>query len=158
MMKAQINQIHKSMKILEKFYEIIYLISILLWDQRQLDMMRLAGDEPIYDMQYQCFLICPRRTAFSFQHCGAIMKPIDDYEWSVQFLRTIFQWCGQDILADNYRRGGVMYTITTMWILVIFCQILTILDAEHYNVAVRYTTASFVFAGIQVCCLCDQMS
>lgn len=78
------------------------------------------------------------------------MSPIDDYQWSVRFLKRVFRVCGQDILSNGYRRDILMYTITMFWIIKTTFDLVTFLDTEHYNATVRYTAALFGFGALKV--------
>lgn len=77
-------------------------------------------------------------------------SPIEDFEWCVRFLKRIFRYCGQDVLAATYRRSILMYSISIWWILVVLFLIITIRDAEHYPASLRYAAAAFCSGVMQV--------
>lgn len=78
------------------------------------------------------------------------MTPIEEYRSTMQYLRRIFQLCGQDVFEANFRRGIVAYLSIALWTSVILMLLLTAFDKIHYNATTRFMATSIFFGTCQV--------
>lgn len=79
-----------------------------------------------------------------------VISPFETFQWSLHFLRTIFQIIGQDIFQENYRYKFAFYFIIFSAAATNVCYFSTVFDDEHYDNAMRFNCAAMLFGIIQV--------
>lgn len=79
------------------------------------------------------------------------MKPNEEYEATLRFLRRIFRLLGQDIFAKDYRRTTIMYAIAIFLILIFICLASVSLDEKNYVISIRIMATVYGICLIQVC-------
>lgn len=75
------------------------------------------------------------------------MQPLEKFQKSLKFLRSLFKYIGQDVFADHFRRGKVFYVIFFLMLPEILFHPIDLLWTNDLDESTRFIQAS-MFTGV----------
>lgn len=78
------------------------------------------------------------------------MEPLQKFQATMKSLRAVYKLIGQDVFANQFRRGKICYIISPLALILVLFYSLDLILTNDLSESIRLSQASMLIGGIQV--------